>query len=117
MQLNWIRYDSGEWCKLRTLNLDQEHFNQMSGVYVIWDEIANNRRRYVYVGQGFIRSRLKSHRDNFIESGRDLTYTFATWAAVNDQYKDGIEAFVGSVLMPSDSERFPSVRPIPVNLP
>ena len=36
MEVNWIKYQSGDWCNLETLDLNQEHFDNLSGVYVIW---------------------------------------------------------------------------------
>ena len=36
MLVDWIKYENGQWCKLESLNLEQGHFDNMSGVYVIW---------------------------------------------------------------------------------
>lgn len=115
MQVDWIRYESGEWCKLETLNLEQEHFNEMSGVYMIWKGEAY--RQYVYVGQGFIKDRLDKHRRDWIAKEIDISTFYVTWASVSDYYKDGIESFLANILLPDFGRRFPEKPPIPVNLP
>lgn len=115
MLVDWIKYENGQWCKLESLNLEQGHFDNMSGVYIIWQEASN--RRYIYVGQGFIKERLGDHRRNWKEQGIDTSTFYVTWASVYDEYKDGIELFLANILFPDFGGRFPRKPPIPVNLP
>ena len=115
MQVQWVKYDSGEWCKLETLNLAQEHFNELSGVYVIWKGVTN--RKYLYVGQGDIKNRLDYHRRNWKQNRVNMSKFYVTWALVHDRYKDGIEIFLANILLPDRGTRVPEKPPIPVNLP
>ena len=114
MQVDWVKYDTGEWCKLATLNLEQPHFDNMSGVYVIWKDAPE--RQYLYVGQGFIKDRLYEHLREW-KMQYDISNFYVTWASVYDEYKDGIESFLANVLLPDFGERHPNKYPIPVNLP
>ena len=115
MQVRWVKYESGEWCKLETVNLEQSHFDEMSGIYVIWRGIPN--RKYLYVGQGEIKQRLYYHLGQFMQKGIDMSKIYVTWASVHDEYKDGIESYLAYTLLPSMGKHHPRKPPIPVNLP
>lgn len=115
LNLNWGKYDNGEWCGLINLNLNNPFFENLEGVYVIWH--GGLQPRWVRVGQGNIRDRLGKHReDNDILAykGHGL---YVTWAPVNANIRDGIERYLGESLNPLVGSRFPDVLPIPVNIP
>ncbi len=116
MQLIWNKCEGAVWCNLSTVNLGHAHFNAMDGVYVIWHGGPNAHT--VYVGQGFVKDRLASHRvDPRIQSHKSLGL-FVTWAMVYpESSKSGIEAYLARVLTPLEGEKHPSVTEIPVNLP
>ena len=60
MNVNWIKCQKDNWCPFLTLNLDHDHFTNLSGVYVIWHGGPNPST--VYVGKGYIAQRIRSHR-------------------------------------------------------
>ncbi len=60
MQLNWTKCQGDVWCKLNSVNLGHEHFNNRHGVYMIWH--GGSSPAVVYVGQGNIKDRIIEHR-------------------------------------------------------
>ena len=115
INLRWIKCQGDVWCQLNMVNLDHPHFDNMDGVYVIWH--GGTGADVVYVGQGHVRDRLKEHRTNreiqaFVNLG-----LFVTWAAVQQEYRDGVERFLAQDLKPKVGKTFPDCLPITVNLP
>jgi hypothetical protein len=115
LNLSWVKCGQGSWCKLETVDLSRDHFNDLAGVYVIWH--GNPNAWTVRVGQGFIRDRLSIHRfDDEILRYRDWTL-YVTWAQVSLQHKDGVEKYLAERLTPLVGDRFPDCYPVRVNLP
>lgn len=115
MQLNWTRCEGQVWCPFITVNLAHQHFTGREGVYVIWH--GGTDPRTVYVGQGNIRERLTSHRDdpNILQYAR--RGLFVTWAEVDVRYRSGIERYLADRLMPLHGVQHPQVPPVVVNFP
>lgn len=115
MNIHWIKYPNGEWINLLTIDLNQGHFNDMAGVYIIWSN--SSQPRTIRVGQGFIRDRLSDHR----QDPNILQYqnfgVFVTWARINSSQLNGVERYLADVLRPLYGSRYPDVIPIEVNLP
>ena len=115
MNVNWNKCQGDTWCELNNVNLKHEHFDNMTGVYIIWH--GGNNPQTVRVGQGFIKDRIESHRsDSEVQAYADLGL-YVTWAYVQENYLDGVEVFLAQNLNPLVGERFPDAPPIPVNLP
>jgi hypothetical protein len=120
INLNWNQCTGNTgsiWCPLLTVNLAHAHFDGIEGVYVIWH--TGNPSQVVRVGQGNIRERLESHRQDpeilaYQKYGNGLC---VTWAQVAAPQHDGVESFLGARLSPLVGDRFPDVTPIEVNLP
>lgn len=110
MQVVWMKYQSGEWCRLTSLNLNDDHFNDLRGVYIIW-----SGTKVVRLGSGIIKDRLEYHRNN----KEILAYPnlLVTWAKVNANQMEGVEKFLADTFNPAIGERFPDRTPIVVNLP
>lgn len=115
MQVSWVRYGNGEWCNLETLNLEQPHFEEMQGVYIIWKGEVN--RQVIYVGRGIIKDRLYSHRNDPRITRLGTSKLYVTWASVHYGYQQGVEYFLASALAPEVGEHYLIKPPIPVNLP
>ena len=116
MNLNWQKCTGNKWCSFKGLDLDNNHFNHMEGIYIIWH--TGNPGKVVYVGQGEIATRIKDHRDNpeitKHESSRSLQ---VTWAKVSSQYLDGIEKYLADTWKPLAGDAWPDATPISVNSP
>lgn len=115
MQVTWNRCEGHIWCELNNVDLNNNHFDNMTGVYVIWYGVNNPRT--VRVGQGFIRDRLRDHRlDSKVQAYKQYGL-LVTWASVPANSLNGVEAYLAQNLNPILGERFPNVLPIAVNLP
>ncbi len=115
MNVSWNKCEGGAWCSLNKVDLPHVHFNGMEGVYVIWH--GGPTPKVVRVGQGVIRDRLNAHRqDKEIQAYAGLNL-YVTWARMDAQNRDGVEAFLATTLKPLIGDRFPDVVPISVNLP
>lgn len=115
MVLSWVKCVGSVWCKLSAVNLDHEHFDDMVGVYVIWH--GGDNPSVVYVGQGMIKDRLRSHRtDERIQEYANLDL-YVTWAKVEPAKRDGVERHLQDRWSPIVGDRYPDVDPIEVNSP
>ena len=120
MQLTWIRCQDDTWCKLDSVDLAHEYFNNMQGVYIIWVG-GEEPKVVVYVGQGNIKERLAEHRKNpeiFLYGDILDTDLYVTWATVARQDRDAVEAYLADKWDPKVGERHPQTTPhIAVNSP
>lgn len=118
MLLTWNKCSGGagnQWCDLINLNLNHEHFDAMEGVYIIWHGGQNPAT--VRVGQGFVRDRLSSHRQDPAILAYKTHGLFVTWASVPPWQRDGVERYLAENLNPKVGDRFPDVLPVQVNYP
>ena len=124
--LNWILTNSNnEYFRLKDVDLDNSHFDNLRGVYIIWCPREIQRMLYakaVYVGKahqgpsGLIKHRLADHRNTYSEVQGTL---YVTWAGILSEFMpniDGIESFLHAELSPLDGHP-PAAPPIIVNLP
>lgn len=110
LDLNWTKCQGDVWCDFNKLNLSHEHFNDLSGVYIIW-----SNKTTVRVGSGIIKDRISAHRnDPAINNYPNLK---VIWAKVNRNQMQGVEKYLSDKLNPVIGERFPNVTPIEVNWP
>ena len=116
LHLEWVKCRGGVWCKLNTVNLSHEHFENMNGVYIIWH--GGIHPKVVYVSQGNIRQRLQAHRNNQEIQQYDYLDLFVTWASVNDAQRNGVEAYLADTWTPKvGSTPYPRTMRIRVNSP
>ena len=119
LNVDWKFSKGRKWCRLYRLNLDK--VGSVTGVYIIWYFNSENQNRpiTIYVGQGNIVDRLKSHREDsdiqlLKDNGFDLN---VSWCAVPKRHRDGVENYLGELLSPVVGERYPNVSPTAINLP
>lgn len=114
MNIDWCKCILQSRCRLNSLNLKNDYFNNRLGVYVIWS--GNDKSNIVSIGKGIIRDELvKMKIDKSVqEYGPDL---FVTWAEVPKDSLEGVEAFLNSELKPLDFHIINCGDPITVNLP
>ena len=93
MNILWCKCTLQSRCRLKIINLNNEHFDGLIGVYIIWH--GNDTSNVVCVGQGNIRNKLiEMQIDKKVqEYGPDL---YVTWAAVPRVSLEGVEAFLCS---------------------
>lgn len=115
LQLNWTKCQGNVWCKLNSVNLDHEHFNNMHGVYIIWH--GGTKPWAVYVGQGNIKDRIAEHRKNpDIQQYANLDL-YVTWATVPQEYHGGVKVYLADIWSPKVGVNYPQVPRIEVNSP
>ncbi len=114
MIIDWCKCILQSRCRLNLINLDNEYFDNLIGVYVIWS--GNDISNIISVGQGIIRDKIVEMRiDKTVrESGPDL---FVTWAEVPNVSLEGVEAFLCNELNPKVQNTIKSIELINVNLP
>lgn len=114
MNIDWCKCILGSRCRLKLINLNNEYFDDLIGVYVIWS--GNDEKTIVNVGQGKIRDKLiEMQLNKKVQShGPDL---FVTWAAVPEVSLDGVEAFLCDQLNPIVHHNITCSNFINVNLP
>jgi len=114
--IEWEKCKRGTWCTLSELDLHHEHFNDMEGVYVIWQGEENPVA--LRVGQGLIRECLARERNKRdLWAYREQHELYVTWAKVNPRFRDSVLRYVSEALKPELEYGYPNVPPIRVNLP
>jgi len=114
--IEWEKCKRGAWCILSELDLYHEHFNDIEGVYVIWQGEENPVA--LRAGQGLIRECLARERnDKDLLAYREQHELYVTWAEVNPRFCDGVLRYVSEALKPELENSYPDVSPIRVNLP
>jgi CheY-like chemotaxis protein len=114
--VQWEKCKRGTWCILAELDLDHRHFNDMEGVYVIWQGEENPVA--LRAGQGLIRNSLARERnDKDLLAHTENRELYVTWAEVNPRFRDGVLRYVLGALKLEFEDNYPTVRPVRVNLP
>jgi hypothetical protein len=83
----------------------------MDGVYIIWQSGG----RVIRIGQGVIRDRITTHRND--PEINKFSNLYVTWASVPSLQKDGVERYLADSLDPVVGDAFPDTLPLVVNLP
>lgn len=115
MRLKWMKCRAAVWCTLNEIDLDHEHFRDLSGVYVIWH--AGENPAVVYVGQGIVAERLREHRNDPRVQQFAKNRLYVSWSEVPPQSRDGVEAYLAYQWNPRVGCRRPATTPIAVNSP
>ena len=116
ISLTWEKCDQ-QWCLLNQINLNQEHFELMAGVYIIWRQRSSSRE-IMRVGQGYLKQRLHLHRWEPDIMSIPKSEVCVTWASLDAIHRDGAERYLGDTLKPAmPLEPDPGVEPLVVSLP
>ena len=115
MDLFWNKCQGDVWCRLSTVNLAHEHFNNMFGVYIVWH--GGPQPATVKVGYGAIRSELERQRlDTKVQAFANLSL-FVTWAATPENQAVLVHAFLVQRLRPIIADVSQKAQPEVSNLP
>jgi CheY-like chemotaxis protein len=114
--VQWEKCKRGAWCILAELDLDHRHFNDMEGVYIIWQGEENPVA--LRTGQGLIRESLARERnDKELLVCREQHELYVSWAQVNPRFRDGVVRYITEALKPKLESSYPDVPRVGVNLP
>jgi two-component system alkaline phosphatase synthesis response regulator PhoP len=113
--IEWEKCKRGTWCNLSELDLDHEHFNDMEGVYVLWQGEENPVA--LRVGHGLIRECLAKEQNDedllaYLQNG-----IYVTWAKVDRRFSGGIVRYIEDILQPELDSSSPDAEPIRINIP
>ncbi len=114
--LDWAKSDSGEWYSFTDVDLADDQFKELSGVYVIF-YMDDNRYVTVRLGKGDIADRITDHRTDGEITAHGDGQLLVTWAVVPANQQERVERFLALALHPIVGERFPDRVPLKVNLP
>ena len=113
LSVKWVKCEDDRWCSFRGLQLNEAV--DVTGVYVIFDKRDN---MVIRLGQGNIKDRISSHRNNeAIRGYSEFNELLVTWAVLPESYFDGVERYLADMYRPLIGENFPDVAPIAINLP
>lgn len=114
LRVEWCKCMLGSKCRLDLLNLTNEYFSSLVGIFIIWSE--SDKRKTIYIGRGIIRNRLKEMKSDAAVQryGPNL---FVTWAEVATINLDGVEAFLYNKLDPAIKDNMICLDFIEINLP
>ena len=113
-ELAWAGTFTNSWPAFDTLEMPQA--GTAHGVYIVWWGISDPK--VLYVGRGDIGNRLWAHTSDarFVDYTRHFQL-YCTWASVDKEQVEGVEAYLIEILEPELNERSPQASPIPVNVP
>ena len=114
LRVEWRKCMLRSRCRLNLINLTNEYFNDLVGIYIIWSE--SDIKKTIYIGRGIIRNGLNEMKsDSEVQRyGSDL---FVTWAEIPTVSLDGVEAFLYKELNPMIKDNILCLDLINVNLP
>ena len=120
LTLNWFYRDSfNRDYRLFDVDLNSSYFTDLEGAYIIW-RAHGIIPVAVYAGQGIIKNRLYSHRNDprIFQYNSKAKPLYVAWAEVPKEHRTGVEMFLHNELNPLVGEP-PQGNPIPVpvNLP
>ena len=96
--IEWEKCKRGTWCNLIELDLDHEHFNDMEGVYVLWQGEENPVA--LRVGHGIIRECLTKEQNDKELLAYPENEIYVTWAKVDQRFSSGIVRYIQDILQP-----------------
>ena len=118
VKLNWTTNYTGTTLPVKLDDLD---FSKITadGVYVIYQHATGNiPARAIRVGQGIVKDRLCTHKDDpTIGAYRIFGPLYVMWAATPAHVKNGAERYLADLYQPLVGDAFPNVVPITVSLP
>ena len=108
--VTWEKCSVGKWYSFKDLNLDQKPFNNLKGVYIIW-----NNETVVKIGSGILKEQINTHKND----SEILIYPNlkVTWAKLHAKRMGGVEKYLTEILYPDIRKGQQVKKSISVNLP
>ncbi|MCH8328542.1 MAG: hypothetical protein IID15_08495, partial [Candidatus Marinimicrobia bacterium] len=114
INLTWQQCEE-RWCVLNDLNLNDEQFELLTGVYVIWRQRSSSRE-IMRVGQGYLKQRLHLHRWEPDIMSVPKSEVCVTWASLDASHRDGAVRYLAETLHPAmPLDPLPAVDPLSVS--
>ncbi len=113
--IEWETCKRGTWCNLSELDLGHEHFDDMEGVYFIWQGEENPVA--LRVSHGLIRECLAREQNDKDVLGNLKDEIYVTWGKVDRKFCGGIVRYIENILQPALESSSPDVESIEANIP
>ena len=115
LPIYWNRCDGDVWGELYAVNLNDPHFDNLEGVYMVW--LGGNKPAAICAGSGLIREKIAERRKApELQALREKSL-LVTWAKVDEGSRMGVERWLLENLRPKIANQIPDVLPQEVNLP
>jgi len=115
LPIYWNRCEGDVWGELYAVNLNDPHFDNLHGVYMVW--LGGSKPAAICAGSGLIREKLAERRAApELIALRDKSL-LVTWAKVDKVACSGVERWLLENLRPKVANRVPDSLPVEVNLP
>jgi len=115
MPVYWNRCEGDIWGELYAINLNDPHFDNLEGVYMIW--LGGPKPAAICAGSGLIREKLEDRRAApELQALREKSI-LVSWAKVGAFERGGVERWLLQNLKPKIANVMPDAAPIEVNLP
>ena len=115
LPIYWNRCAGEVWGELYAVNLNDRHFDDLEGVYMVW--LGGDKPAAICVGSGLIREQLSARRSSPELLALREQSLLVTWAKVDAVASKGIERWLLETLRPKVPNRIPDFLPVVVNLP
>ncbi len=115
LPIYWNRCEGDIWGELYAVNLNDPHFDNLEGVYMVW--LGGNKPAAICAGSGLIREKLAARRSSPELMGMREKSLLVTWAKVDAIANKGVERWLLENLRPKLANRIPDSLPVEVNLP
>jgi type II secretory ATPase GspE/PulE/Tfp pilus assembly ATPase PilB-like protein len=115
LPIYWNRCEGDIWGELYAVNLNDPHFDNLEGVYMVW--LGGSKPAAICAGSGLIREKLAERRASpelMLLREKSL---LVTWAKVDGIASAGVERWLLENLRPKIPNRIPDSLPVEVNLP
>ena len=120
MTVDWMIGSDNNWCALDEIDFTSECFGtDLSGVYIVWfgADTAGHEGRVVCVGHGIIKNKLAALREDPTLARYSCRRLLVTWAEVEKEYQNSIEAYLEANLVPILGNHHTNAVQKIVNLP
>lgn len=115
LPIYWNRCAGDVWGELYAVNLNDPHFDNLEGVYMVW--LGGSKPAAICAGSGMIREKLAERRSSPEIIALREKSLLVTWAKVEAGASKGVERWLLENLRPKVANRIPDSLPIEVNLP
>ncbi len=115
LPIYWNRCEGDVWGELYAVNLNDPHFDNLEGVYMVW--LGGSKPAAICAGSGLIREKLAERRAAPELLALREQSLLVTWAKVDSIGRKGVERWMLEHLKPKVPSRIPDALPIEVNLP
>lgn len=115
LPIYWNRCKGDVWGELYAVDLDDPHFDELRGVYMVW--LGGSKPAAMCAGSGLIREKLAEAREAPEVAALREKSLLVSWARVDGDAAKGVERWLIETLHPRAHGEVPDASPIAVNLP